>query len=465
MSDVEHASCVRADKGNGDNFDLVVIGAGSAGFSASITAAELGARVALVGHGTIGGTCVNVGCVPSKTMIRAAETFHQAATAARFAGIHGQARLDDWRALVTQKDELVAELRQAKYIDLLPSYNNVAYLEGAARLTGGGVAMNGSLLRSAKVVVATGSSPAVPPIPGIESVPYLTSTTALELERLPASLLVIGGGYIGCELAQMFARAGVEVTLVCRSRLVPETEPEISAALAGYFRDEGITVRDGISYEIIRRTERGVGLSIGMNGSVETIEAERVLVGTGRRPNTAGLGLRDVGIELTENGGIRVDDHLQTTNPDIYAAGDVTGRHQFVYMAAYGAKLAAGNAVNGNNRRYDAAAMPSVISRHPGDIRSLQNAQETVEAMKAGHPLIAQGVLQDTASRTYGAPDFPVRSDVLNELFPGTCPEEEVGISAPGLQADSYHYRVVDVKFTTLDLNEVDCKAMAGELC
>ena len=365
MSDVEHASCVRADKGNGDNFDLVVIGAGSAGFSASITAAELGARVALVGHGTIGGTCVNVGCVPSKTMIRAAETFHQADTAARFAGIHGQARLDDWRALVAQKDELVAELRQAKYIDLLPSYNNVAYLEGAARLTGGGVAMNGSLLRSAKVVVATGSSPAVPPIPGIESVPYLTSTTALELERLPASLLVIGGGYIGCELAQMFARAGVEVTLVCRSRLVPETEPEISAALAGYFRDEGITVRDGISYEIIRRTERGVGLSIGMNGSVETIEAERVLVGTGRRPNTAGLGLRDVGIELTENGGIRVDDHLQTTNPDIYAAGDVTGRHQFVYMAAYGAKLAAGNAVNGNNRRYDAAAMPSVTFTDP----------------------------------------------------------------------------------------------------
>ena len=350
--------------GNG-RYDLAVIGAGSAGFSAAITAAELGAKVALIGHGTIGGTCVNVGCVPSKTLIRATEALHQAAAAARFAGIRGQASLDDWRALIAQKDELVAELRQAKYSDLLPSYNNVAYLEGAARLTGEGIALNGSLLRADKVVIATGSSPAVPPIPGIENIPYLTSTTALELERLPASLLVIGGGYIGCELSQMFARAGVDVTIVCRSRLLPETEPEISAALAGCFRDEGMTLREGISYREIRPAERGVALDLEVNGCVETIEAERVLVSTGRQPNTAGLGLQDAGIVLTENGGIRVDDHLQTANPDIYAAGDVTGRHQFVYMAAYGAKLAAGNALNGNNRRYDAAAMPSVTFTDP----------------------------------------------------------------------------------------------------
>ena len=357
-------ACGPPATGNG-RYDLAVIGAGSAGFSAAITAAELGAKVALIGHGTIGGTCVNVGCVPSKTLIRATEALHQAAAAARFAGIRGQASLDDWRALIAQKDELVAELRQAKYSDLLPSYDNVTYLEGAARLTGEGVAMNGSLLRSDKVIIATGSSPAVPPIPGIEGVPYLTSTTALELERLPASLLVIGGGYIGCELSQMFARAGVEVTVVCRSRLLPETEPEISAALAGCFRDEGMTLREGISYREIRPAERGVALDLEVNGCVETIEAERVLVSTGRQPNTAGLGLRDAGIVLTENGGIRVNDHLQTANPDIYAAGDVTGRHQFVYMAAYGAKLAADNALNGNSRRYDAAAMPSVTFTDP----------------------------------------------------------------------------------------------------
>ncbi len=365
MNDGNHACCDRSGEQNGGDVDLVVIGAGSAGFSASITAAELGARVALVGHGTIGGTCVNVGCVPSKTMIRAAETLHQAATASRFAGIRATGSVDSWQAVHAQKDQLVSELRQAKYIDLLPSYNNVAYLEGPARLTNEGVAVNGSVLKTDKVIVATGAAPAVPNIPGMADVAYLTSTTALELERLPASLLVIGGGYIGCELAQMFARAGVAVTLLCRNRLLPETEPEISDALTGYLREEGITVYNGIAYKAIRRSEQAVALDLDIDGCPKTIGAEKVLIASGRQPNTEGLGLQDVEVALTANGGIQVDEHLQTTNPRIYAAGDVTGRDRFVYMAAYGAKVAAENALNGNSRRYDATAMPAVTFTDP----------------------------------------------------------------------------------------------------
>lgn len=258
-------------------YGVAVIGAGSAGFSAAITAAELGANVALIGHGTIGGTCVNVGCVPSKTLIRATEAVHHANTASRFAGIAGSTEIGDWKALVSQKDDLVAELRQAKYADLLPAYNNIAYLEGEARLTDGGVAVNGSLLNPGKIIITTGASSAVPPIPGIDDVPYLTSTAALELETLPESLMVIGGGYIGCELAQMFARAGIKVTIFCRSRLLPEAEPEISQALTGYFREEGITVRDGITYREIRPTAKGVSLSIETDGDTETLGAQQVL--------------------------------------------------------------------------------------------------------------------------------------------------------------------------------------------
>ncbi len=347
------------------HYDLAVIGAGSAGFSAAITAADLGAQVALVGFGTIGGTCVNVGCVPSKTMIRAAETLHQARAASRFAGIRAGAEITDWRALVAQKDELVAGLRQAKYVALLPSYNNIVYIEGAARLTDEGVTVEGTPLTAGKVVVATGSSPAVPEIPGIEDVPYLTSTTALELERLPKSLLVIGGGYIGCELSQMLARAGADVTIVCRSRLLPEAEPEISEALTGHLRDEGIAVRDGLAYEDIRRTDGGVALRAVDKGAEITVEAEKVLVTTGRRPNTAGLGLEEAGIELTPNGGIHVDDRMRTTRPGVYAAGDVTGRDQFVYMAAYGAKVAARNALGDDEMRYDNGAMPWVVFTDP----------------------------------------------------------------------------------------------------
>jgi mercury(II) reductase len=346
-------------------YDLAVIGAGSAGFSAAITAAELGANVALIGHGTIGGTCVNIGCVPSKNLIRAMESLHHANAASRFAGIKGNAEIGDWKALVSQKDNLVAELRQAKYADLLPAYNNIAYMEGQARLTGDGVAVNGSLLNPGKIIIVTGASAVVPPIPGIDNVPHLTSTTALELEKLPESLVVIGGGYIGCELAQMFARAGVKVTVLCRSRLLPESEPEISEALTGYFREEGIIVRDGINYEEIRHEANGVSLSIEIDGDTEIVEAEQVLVSTGRSPNTEGLGLEDAGVELTPKGGIGVDDLMRTTNPTIYAAGDVTGRHQFVYMAAYGAKLAVKNALNGNTHKYDAMAMPAVTFTDP----------------------------------------------------------------------------------------------------
>src|SRR5882724_3466946 len=172
--------CATDSRRTSGGYDLAVVGAGSAGFSAAIAAAELGANVALIGHGTIGGTCVNVGCVPSKTLIRATETLHQADTASRFAGIRAEGRIADWRALVGQKDELVLSLRQAKYIDLLPSYNTVAYREGQARLTGDGVTVNGDRITAAKLIVATGAAPALPSVPGIGTVPYLTSTTALE---------------------------------------------------------------------------------------------------------------------------------------------------------------------------------------------------------------------------------------------------------------------------------------------
>lgn len=356
--------CCVPNNGN-KSFDLAVVGAGSAGFSAAITAAEQGAQVALIGHGTIGGTCVNIGCVPSKTLIRAAETVHQAGVAGRFAGISAKARVDDWAAAVRQKDALVADLRQSKYADLLPAYNNISYTEGQARLAEGGVAINGDLIKAQRLVIVTGARPAVPAIPGIENIDYLTSTSALSLEALPKSLLVIGGGYIGAELAQMFARAGVAVTIVFRSRLLPEAEPEIGEALQGYLANEGIKIVGGVSYQSIRRSAAGITLAIKRDGRNETVETEQILVTTGRTPNTDGLGLEKLGIALSSNGAIQVDDRMRTTRPGVYAAGDVTGRDQFVYMAAYGAKLAAKNALNGDSLRYDNSAMPAVVFTDP----------------------------------------------------------------------------------------------------
>ncbi len=303
--------------------------------------------------------------MPSKNLIRATEGLHYAAAAARFGGIHAEARVEDWQAVKRGKDALVSSLRQAKYIDLLPAYDSVAYFKGRARFSGGGVVVDGKLVDAGKVIIATGASPALPPIPGIEAAPFLTSTTALELERLPRSLLVIGGGYIGCELGQMFARAGAAVTIVDIVPILSAGEPEIAEALAGYFHGEGIVLRENVQPTAIRATAGGVAMDISASGKGETLEAEAVLITTGRRPNTADLGLSEAGIELLPNGGIKVDDRMRTTRAGMYAAGDVTGRDQFVYMAAYGARIAAENALNGDGKRYDATAMPAVVFTDP----------------------------------------------------------------------------------------------------
>lgn len=387
---------------NGGANDLVVIGAGSAGFSAAIAAADQGAQVALIGSGTIGGTCVNAGCVPSKTLIRAAETLNNARVAARFAGIAAEADLIDWGATIRQKYSLVSKLRQAKYVDLLPAYNGIAYRDGPARLVDGGVEVDGTRIPGGRIIIATGARPAVPAIPGIDTVPYLTSTTALDLEELPRSLLVIGGGYIGAELAQMFARAGVKVTLVCRSRLLPEAEPEIGAALTGYFEDEGITVVSGIAYRAIRRSEGGVSLTVTRDGEDMAIDADQVLISTGRTPNTEGLGLAEHGIAVSPTGGIVVDDRMRTTRSGIYAAGDVIGRDQFVYMAAYGAKLAAKNALNGDSLRYDNSAMPAIVFTDP-QVASVGLTEATARA--AGFALRVSTIGLDQVPRALAARD------------------------------------------------------------
>ncbi len=351
--------------GTQERFDLAVIGAGSAGFSAAITAAEQGARVALIGFGTIGGTCVNIGCVPSKAMIRATEAIHHAKDAGRFAGVTGAAQVNDWKALVAQKQQLVDDLRRAKYLDLLPEYDSVTYFEGKARLENGGVRVNDRIVHVDKIILATGTRPAAPDIKGFESVPFLTSTSALELQELPTSLLVIGGGYIGCELAQMFARAGVNVTMTTRSHLLSGGEPEISAALTQFLRDEGITILDDLTYDHIEQTQTGVALSIQKDSRPQLIEEEQVLAASGRIPNIEGLGLEEAGITLNEHGGIKIDDRMRTSIPGVYATGDVTAQDQFVYMAAYGAKIASQNALNGDSLKYDNTAMPAVVFTDP----------------------------------------------------------------------------------------------------
>ena len=272
------SDCCSKENNNNTEPDILVIGGGSAGFSAAITAAEEGANVVIAGEGTIGGTCVNVGCVPSKTMIRAMKAVHSGNNASRFDGLKAVSEVFNWQALVQQKQHLVDDLRKAKYEDLLPEYSNISYVTGRASFTGDGseIDVDGTLYHPKKIILATGSSSALPPINGIQSIQVLDSTAALDLTELPSSLLVIGGGVIGCELGQMFARAGVKVTICCRSHLLPNAEPEVSDALTDIFEQEGITVCQGVGYQKIEQTGEGVKLTCQTEEGQKTIGAEQV---------------------------------------------------------------------------------------------------------------------------------------------------------------------------------------------
>ena len=326
----------------GFDYDLLVVGTGGAGTAAAIRGSELGAAVAIVeGADVVGGTCVNIGCIPSKNLIEAGHHYHTARTA--FPGIQPCEPQLAWKEVLRQKQEIVDTLRQEKYIDVLASYEGVNLLHGQAKLLGEGrVRVGDQEVRARKVIVATGTRPAMPPIPGLAEAGALDSTTAMELEELPKSMIVIGGGAIGLELGQAFARFGVKVVVVeALERIIPNEDADLSEALASALKAEGIEIHTGVQVTGITREEVGYVVRVEDGSLTGEIRAEQLLVATGRRPNTEGLGLQDAGVETDAKGFIPVDEFMRTSNPDIFAAGDVTGGLGYVYVAAYGGGIAA----------------------------------------------------------------------------------------------------------------------------
>ncbi|MGH7518249.1 MAG: mercury(II) reductase [Gemmatimonadales bacterium] len=379
------------------DFDLIVVGGGSAGFAAAIKGSELGARVALVEGGTLGGTCVNVGCVPSKTLLRAAEANHRRVHHG-FRGIPATAGQPDWPAVRGQKDELVAELRQAKYWDVLRSYERVTLLQQQARFTSSHEVRlaDGRTLSGGKAVIATGSSPWAPAIRGLPEAGYLDNASAMALDRLPASLVVVGASAVGLELAQMFARLGSEVTVLeAEPRVVPAEDPAIGEALGNYLRAEGLEVRAGVRVEEVSREKGGYTIRFQQDGQSHTARGDQLLVATGRRGNTNGLGLETIGVARGKKSEILVNEFLQIGNLDMYAAGDVLGDPMFVYVAAYGGTLAAENALGGTVRRYDLSALPRVTFTDP----AVASVGLTEAAARASgmQPLVSQLPLEHVA--------------------------------------------------------------------
>lgn len=351
--------------GDEGDYDYIIIGSGGASFSSAIEAVKYGAKVAIIERGTVGGTCVNIGCVPSKTLLRAGEINHIAKNNP-FVGLHTSADDVDLAPLVKQKDELVTDLRNSKYVDLIDDYG-FELIKGEAKFVDEKtVEVNGMQLSAKRFLIATGASPSVPKIPGLEEVDYLTSTTLLELKKVPKRLIVIGSGYIGMELGQLFHHLGSEVTLMQRSpRLLKEYDPEISEAITQAITEQGINLVTGASFERIEQDGNVKKVHVEVNGKKRIIEADQLLVATGRTPNTATLNLEVAGVEIGSRGEIVIDEYSKTTNSRIYAAGDVTLVPQFVYVAAYQGGIAAGNAIGGLNKKLNLEVVPGVTFTAP----------------------------------------------------------------------------------------------------
>ena len=358
--------------------DLAVIGSGGAAMAAAIAARQAGKTVMLVEQATLGGTCVNVGCVPSKTLLAAAGARHSA-LANPFPGAPTSPGVVDLSALVGQKDELVGRLRQAKYAEVATAYG-FEVRAGQARFTDADtLTVDGQPLPAHAYLIAAGAEPAHPELPGLSEVDWLTSTTAMEQAELPESLVVIGGGYVGMEQAQLFAHLGSRVTLI--GRLAPAAEPELAETLRGVFADDGITVIADRAVTVETDGDRIVVLT----RSGQRAAGRRLLVATGRRPRTEALDLDAAGVKTDERGFVVVDEQQRTSNPRIFGAGDVTGGPQFVYVAAAAGKAAALNAINTTGQppvTVDYTGLPAVVFTRP----QLASAGLTeAQALAAGH--------------------------------------------------------------------------------
>lgn len=376
--------------------NMVVIGAGSAGLVTAYIAAAAKAKVMLIEQGKMGGDCLNTGCVPSKALIRSARIKSYIDRSREF-GIRADHVDTDFPAVMQRVSDIIKAIEPHDSVERY-SELGVDCVQGKARITSPWtVEVNDKTIRARSIVIATGGSPSVPPVPGLAQVDSLTSDTLWQLDELPRRLLVLGGGAIGCELAQAFRRLGAEVTQVeMLPRLLANADEEVSAAIEASFRNDGIKVLTNTTASLFEKTSAGFELVANTPDGKLRIQFDKVLVATGRKGNGGGLGLEELGIEINPNGTVPVNEHLQTIHPNIYACGDVAGPYQLTHAAAHQAWYCAMNALYGRfwKFRVDYSVMPRAVFCDP-------------EVASVG--LSEQGARQDNVDyevTTYGIDDL-----------------------------------------------------------
>lgn len=349
-------------------YDLIIVGGGAGAFAAAIRADELGTKTALINSGLpLGGTCVNVGCVPSKTLIHAAETLH----GTKHHGIPGielEIKNFDFAKVVQDELALVEKLRSEKYEKVLAQLKNVSLVEGkAAFVSSNEVEVNGERLTADKFIIAAGSTATVPPIENIRKVGFITHIEALKLERQPKELIVIGAGPLGLEFAQLYSRFGTKVTILQRGlSIFPPAEKELTDRLRQILEKEGIVIKTDVEVLVARKDNEKKVITYTLSGKQEEVSGDEILLATGKTPNTQGLGLEKAEVEINDRKAIAVNQFFATSQPHIFAIGDITSAPlRLEPTAGHEGTLAAGNALEGAQLSIDYNTVPYTIFTDP----------------------------------------------------------------------------------------------------
>lgn len=335
-----------------ERFDAIVVGAGQAGPALAVRLAKAGGKVALVERNLFGGTCVNTGCVPTKTLVASARVAHVARTAAAYGVDIGGRVTVDMRKVKARKDGVVEASRQGVE-RWLRGTEGVTVIRGHARFADPKtLAVEGARFAAERIFLNVGGRPSAPPIEGLDAVPYLTSSTMMDVDFVPEHLVVIGGSYIGLEFAQMYRRFGAEVTVVEMSpRIIPREDAEVSEAIREVLAQEGVAIHTSAQCISVAKDGKGVVLGVDCDQSLPAVRGSHLLVAAGRRPNTHDLGLEAAGIETDPQGFIPVDERLETRVPGIFVLGDANRRGAFTHTSYNDYEIVAANLCDGADRK------------------------------------------------------------------------------------------------------------------
>lgn len=430
-----------------EEYEYAVVGHGAAAFAAALKADDAGIKTVMIGKNEtagaiLGGTCVNVGCVPSKRLITLGNLLDKI-NYRRFDGLSYLTRIENFSKIMQDKEFLVESMRFSKYKKVLGKLKNVKYVNGFASFKDKNILMvNGQEIRAKKILIATGARAKIPRIDGIEKIRYLTNEEALSLEKLPKSIIIVGGRALGLEFAELFAHLGVQVTLLQRSdRILPDWEPEVSYYLEQYLKEDEINIITNVKIDEVSKIKGLINLTFSVKGIKRESKAEEILLATGRMPNIEKLNLNNIGIKLDKDGFIKINKYLETSVEGIYAAGDVTGEPMLEALAAAEGNKATINAFGGKKVAIDLNSVPSAVFTFPEAARvGLTDKEANNNGIKCAcrpvmfKDLAKAGIIKDTRG---------LIKMVINAKTKRILGVEIVGENA----ADLIHESVLAIKF------------------